>query len=337
MSKRYAVQFLILVVFTFAFAFSSYGDDKAAAPSAAPAAKAATETKAADTKTADLKEGFVGAETCKGCHPDSYEQYKKSPHSKAHVKGPESQDACETCHGAGAKHVEKGGGRGVEIFNFDKNIDPALKSAKCLACHQANKAQVFWSMSKHSAASAGLSCDSCHKLMLSENEKFLKDKQPDLCFKCHKDIKMQSNKQSHHPIKEGKVLCNDCHDPHGEFNSKMLKADTVNELCYKCHAEKRGPFMYEHPPVVENCLTCHAPHGSNHTRLLTARVPILCKDCHQGTGHGNTPYSNYATFSRTTTGFYSTMIKTDLKACVNCHVQIHGSNGPGIYGQRFIR
>ncbi|MBF0519021.1 MAG: DmsE family decaheme c-type cytochrome, partial [Nitrospirae bacterium] len=245
--------------------------------------------------------------------------------------------ACETCHGPGAKHVEKGGGRGVDIFNFGKKVDPKEKSAKCLECHQENKAQVFWSNSKHSAAASGVSCDSCHLIMIGKNDKFLKKTQPDLCFDCHKDIRVQANKQSHHPIIEGKVLCNDCHDPHGELNAKMLKAESVNDLCYKCHAEKRGPFMWEHPPVAENCVTCHSPHGSNHSRLLVMRVPELCKDCHQGTGHGNATYNETATFGKTTIGNYSTMIKTTLRACVNCHINLHGSNGPGIYGQRFIR
>ena len=33
----------------------------------------------------------------------------------------------------------------------------------------------------------------------------------------------------------------------------MLKEASVNDNCYKCHAEKRGPFLWEHPPVRENC------------------------------------------------------------------------------------
>ena len=54
-----------------------------------------------------MKEGFIGADTCKGCHEAQYATYKTTVHSKKHVKGPASQDACETCHGSGAKHVGK--------------------------------------------------------------------------------------------------------------------------------------------------------------------------------------------------------------------------------------
>lgn len=61
---------------------------------------------------------YIGAETCKGCHENQYETYAASIHSKKQIKGPGAKEACETCHGPGAKHVEKGGGRGVNIFDF---------------------------------------------------------------------------------------------------------------------------------------------------------------------------------------------------------------------------
>lgn len=84
------------------------------------------------TKAPNEKEGFIGAETCKGCHEMQYETYTRTLHSKKHVKGPASQDACETCHGPGAKHVEKGGGRGVDIFAFDKKRIQRLRLQNAL-------------------------------------------------------------------------------------------------------------------------------------------------------------------------------------------------------------
>ena len=36
----------------------------------------------------------------------------------------------------GPSTVEKGGGRGVDIFTFDKNVDAVEKSAKCLTCQK---------------------------------------------------------------------------------------------------------------------------------------------------------------------------------------------------------
>ncbi len=50
----------------------------------------------------------------------------------------------------------------------------------------------------------------------------------------------------------------------------------MNETCYTCHADKRGPFLWEHQPVNEDCTNCHTPHGSNITPLLkiASAVPV---------------------------------------------------------------
>jgi DmsE family decaheme c-type cytochrome len=114
-------------------------------------------------------------------------------------------------------------------------------------------------MSKHKTA--GVSCDSCHTIH-SGKKGNLKAPEPELCLSCHRDVRTQISKQSHHPLPEGRMKCTDCHDQHGSFGRKMIKTGSVNELCYRCHAEMRGPFLWEHPPVEENCQTCHAVHGS---------------------------------------------------------------------------
>ena len=45
------------------------------------------------------------------------------------------------------------------------------------------------------------------------------------------------------PLREGKIVCSDCHNPHGTVTEAMLRDDSINDTCYKCHAEKRGPFL----------------------------------------------------------------------------------------------
>ncbi|HMK42745.1 MAG TPA: DmsE family decaheme c-type cytochrome [Dissulfurispiraceae bacterium] len=278
------------------------------------------------------KKGYIGAETCKGCHETQFETYSKSIHSKKAVKGPEYKEACETCHGAGAKHVEKGGGRGVDIFDFGKKVDPKSRAAKCLSCHDETPHLANWNLSRHSAAD--VVCNDCHSVH-SQGIKNLKMKEPELCYTCHLSIRSQANRQSHHPIKEGKITCSACHDPHGEFGSKMIKADSINELCYKCHAEKRGPYMWEHPPVEENCLNCHVPHGSNHNKLLVRKPPQLCQSCHALSGHPATPYTSFETIQGAATASKNRMM---IRGCVNCHSNVHGSNSiQGTRGQRDIR
>jgi predicted CXXCH cytochrome family protein len=89
--------------------------------------------------------------------------------------------------------------------------------------------------------------------------------------------------------------------------------------------------MWEHPPVEENCLTCHKPHGSNHSKLLNRRPPELCQSCHDWTQHPGSPYTSFDTFSA---GHSNRLV---ARACLNCHSQIHGSNGPASRGLHFVR
>ena len=82
------------------------------------------------------------------------------------------------------------------------------------------------------------------------------------------------------PLREGKMVCSDCHNPHGSTTEALLKTDLINDTCYKCHAEKRGPFLFEHLPVRENCASCHDPHGSVNEFMLKMSRPRLCAECH---------------------------------------------------------
>ena len=292
---------------------------------------------------------YVGSETCMGCHEDYYKAFTKSVHGKKTIHGsPMNREGCESCHGPGGQHVEKDQKKGT-ILAFGRKGDPRARSAKCLTCHEETKTLAFWNMNRHKTA--GNSCDSCHSVHRGV-ENLLVAKEPDLCFTCHRDIRFQFNKQSRHPVNEKfvshqKLTCSSCHDTMGSFvaenvdsftsrlgtgRGKMLRADSTNELCFRCHAEKRGPFLWEHPPVEENCLICHDSHGSNHSKLLVRKTPLLCQSCHIE-GHPGSPYTSLHSFSGTASGrnrFYA-------RSCLNCHTDIHGSNGPGSRGKAFAR
>jgi DmsE family decaheme c-type cytochrome len=160
--------------------------------------------------------------------------------------------------------------------------------------------------------------------------------QQEVCFTCHRDIRAQVFRPSHHPIQEGKVKCTNCHNPHGALSHAMLLHESVNEQCYSCHADKRGPYLFEHPPVQENCLTCHNPHGSRSARLLREKPPNLCQDCHDAAQHPGTAYDLTEAFPPvgTQSGVSTRFI---ARSCLNCHQFIHGSNAPASRGRRFVR
>jgi DmsE family decaheme c-type cytochrome len=126
----------------------------------------------------------------------------------------------------------------------------------------------------------------------------------------------------HHPVNEGAVSCSDCHDPHGTFGNNNLKSTAdQNAVCTKCHAETRGPFVYEHAAVkAEGCVGCHTPHGSQNARLLNMpSINTTCNQCH----------SRVANHTINGMGAGS----DELAPCTSCHTYIHGSN----INQAFLR
>lgn len=253
---------------------------------------------------------------CQSCHPDALKQFLHTYHAKL-------PGSCANCHGdvaAHAKAVQGGEGAGP-IVSF-KTLKPAEINARCLTCHDKAR-QANWHGGVHERR--GLACTTCHSIhsFHSERAQLKTPRESETCFGCHPSVRAQSLRASHHPMREGKMDCGSCHDPHDSTTPRMIKARTVNELCYTCHTEKRGPFLWEHAPVRENCATCHQPHGSNHDKLMVASLPFLCQRCHSSTRHPGTLYDLSATLAGPNTSNRSVE-----HACRNCHQNIHGSNAP---------
>jgi DmsE family decaheme c-type cytochrome len=262
---------------------------------------------------------FVGSDTCKTCHVDQAERFSATSMGKLFLKQPRTARerlGCEGCHGPGRAHAESGGSVTEGLITFSRK-DPtpvAQRNAVCLECHE-KTARLHWQGSPHE--SRDLSCTNCHRVMetLSDRHQLAKATEIETCGQCHLQRRAQLMRSSHMPVREGKMTCTSCHNPHGTVTEKLLKANSVNENCYSCHAEKRGPFLWEHPPVTESCTNCHEPHGSNHEKLLKVAKPRLCQQCHVETRHPTRP-------SDPTTRFVFN------RACTNCHSQVHGSNHP---------
>ncbi len=225
---------------------------------------------------------------------------------------------CESCHGAGRAHVE-GGGDVSKIFNPAKATAKEVDQ-KCLGCHQGKHAN--FERSAH--GENNVSCLGCHDIHGSKQEALLKAPQPQLCYQCHTDVKPQFGQPFHHKVDEGLVKCSDCHDPHGTFNSKSLKSVSQQDaVCMKCHAEKAGPFVYEHAVVkTEGCVACHTPHGGPNPRLLTrANVNTLCLECHS-------PSANFTTGQPIGPAHNQA---TQYQSCTICHTDVHGSNVSAVF------
>ncbi len=280
--------------------------------------------------SAPLPEGYVGAETCKGCHEEQFAKFSHTKMGRLFLHQPRNSTeglACEGCHGPGKAHVDAGGGKGQGgLITFARNDKTPVekRNAVCLACHTKG-ARLFWQGSTHE--SRDVACTNCHKVMEEVSPKFelAKETVIDTCGQCHVQKVAQQMRSSHMPLREGKMTCTDCHNPHGTVTPSLLKEISVNDTCYRCHAEKRGPFLWEHPPVVESCANCHDPHGSNHENMLKMAKPRLCQQCHDPTRHPTSAYGRDAGSLKFVLG----------RSCTDCHANIHGSNHPA--GKDFTR
>jgi predicted CXXCH cytochrome family protein len=277
----------------------------------------------------------VGSETCTSCHEVVAKGFGHAFHAQQGVQ-------CEDCHGAGSLHVE-GGGDVTKIVAFSKR-SAAQANGVCLSCHARNEQIRNWATGSHSVNH--LRCMDCHQIHQSalktakethisfdeatrgaltaasvspETNVIVRPmwETNEACLKCHPTENAQLSMPYHHPLREGKMSCVDCHDPHGGANGRNLKVSSINQLCLSCHAQYRGPFAYQHPPVTENCMLCHTAHGSPNTNLLLVSEPALCLQCHAGHHNGaGTPLPD---------------------RCTNCHGSIHGTDVPTPSGgSRFV-
>jgi DmsE family decaheme c-type cytochrome len=280
------------------------------------------------TATPAPTSGYVGNDTCLTCHADQAETLKGTAHWDAkNPRSPEATKGCESCHGPGQPHVDddaKG-----HIRKFAKIVSAEVNQT-CLTCHNRG-AHAAFEGSMHERRN--LSCSTCHSVHnpKSLTRQLVAATETQLCATCHRlQVSKTERAVAHMPIREGKLTCSSCHNPHGSIsNVKALRVgSSLAESCFSCHAEMRGPMLWEHAPVRENCATCHDPHGSSNDRMLAVRMPMLCQRCHIATRHPASVYDNNAITVNKSNRMFG-------RSCVNCHSNIHGSNHPS--GQFLLR
>jgi len=249
-------------------------------------------------RTAPVEEAgeTVGADECIACH-DTVKQ--RSPSTAYH-------DDCEACHGPGELHWET---EEPSAIRFPSNDD-------CIACHESGrKTLLSWTTSEHERS--GVLCTDCHDPHDREPRNVRRSTQVEnavlrhasstsqMCSSCHPAVAASLNLPSHHPIREGMLGCTDCHQPHAG-RSRTLGARTA--LCTSCHQDHAGPWIYEHPPVAEDCSYCHTPHGSSADSLLESIQPGSCITCHTVAESGavHEPWAF-------------------VSSCTDCHAAVHGS------------
>ena len=185
-----------------------------------------------------------------------------------------------------------------------------------------------------------VSCISCHSVHAAKSAKALLKTRAasETCYACHKSERAKDLRTSHHPVREGKMECTGCHNPHDGSRPKMMQADSTNELCYTCHTEKRGPFLYEHAPVREDVRDLPRPArlepraaARGEAALPLPALPLL--------GSLGSPPTTRAPWrgcrSRHGCRAATTSSRNTERGCQQCHLNIHGSNSPS--GAFFVR
>lgn len=285
------------------------------------------DVRASGSSTTPVLPASVNA--CLDCHEE--------PHVLAVLHGPHgvasdprtrfAEHGCGSCHGPSEAHMRRpprGERRAApdHVFAGTGLLDVGTTNAVCLDCHRAS-AGMHWAGSVHEVED--LACTSCHTVHAHADPVMSKQTEAAVCTTCHARTHAEALRPSAHPMLDGRMACSDCHAPHGGPGPAMLRTGTVNETCTSCHAEYRGPFLWEHPPAAEDCLTCHRPHGASHRALLVKRTPWLCQDCHLAQFHPSAALSGTGLPGAGTPSGSQSMLGRD---CMNCHVHVHGSNHP---------
>ncbi len=292
---------------------------------ATPASQATTPSQATPSAHAA---GYAGSDACVVCHTDQETSLKGTAHAQAqNPRSPAAAHGCESCHGPGQAHVDDEAKGHIQKF---AQLTPTDVNGTCLTCHNRGE-HAGWEGSAHERRN--LSCTTCHSVHnpKSFTHQLVKGNETQLCVTCHRvQVAKTERAVAHMPVREGKMACTSCHNPHGSIsNVKALKTgSSVAELCTSCHTEMRGPVLWEHVPVRENCATCHDPHGSSNDRMLVVRMPFLCQRCHVATKHPASLYDKDEITTKKSNRMFG-------RSCVNCHSTVHGSNHPS--GQFFMR
>lgn len=263
----------------------------------------------------------ITPQDCAVCHEDVVKAFGKNPHETLALAPRNLVNPCESCHGPGREHIESGG-EPSKIIAF-KGERAEFFNKQCLNCHRDNRHVNAFLESRH--AREGLDCTSCHKIHFAAvTTPLLKERTNGLCMSCHDLQRTQFSKPFHHPVREEGMTCADCHNPHSGIDHNMVKTSfSGEEVCYRCHSEIQGPYVFEHEAImIRGCTGCHQPHGSNNTRMLVrSTVSALCLECHSRS-------QNVLTAQPPS---FHNLNSPIFQNCTTCHVMIHGSNFSRIF------
>lgn len=205
---------------------------------------------------------------CADCHSTGLRKNYRSEEDRFETQYSEIDVSCESCHGAGSRHVEwaRAGGdpkgdRGLDVnlqsddttWIFAEGSTTAHRSQPlahdeqvetCARCHSRR-------LTIHESSARGQPVADTHRVALLDAGLYHADGQiQDEVFVYGSWIQSKMHAAG--------VLCTDCHDPH-----TTQVYSTGNALCLRCHqpSEFDRPEHHHHPMGSEGaqCVNCHMP------------------------------------------------------------------------------
>ena len=172
----------------------------------------------------------------------------------------------------------------------------------------------------------GVSCISCHSPhhAVDRANPCWSSLNPSFAITCHLQQKAQFAMPFHHRVEEGLIQCSDCHNVHGSALPKQVRvSSTQDAVCFKCHTDKQGPFVYEHAAVKVERLPI-LPLGSRRAESSHAEAEQR-QSALPAVPHHVELQQRARELLRSTTR------RRFFQACTLCHEAIHGSNFSSFY------
>lgn len=195
-----------------------------------------------DDKAWVAHEAADGATECVGCHTTGFDPATR--------QWSELGVGCERCHGPGSKHnTARREDRAATTVN-PANLDPHAQAAVCGQCH-----------------STGRSSDGTYAFPHG----FSPGMDLAAMFTDAKPTEAGRNQQYSELMQspahwDAGVVCEKCHDPHGDTEQPYQLRMGINETCLQCHAEvgtiaEHTQHKGVEAPADATCATCHMPDG----------------------------------------------------------------------------
>ena len=235
------------------------------------------------------KAAEIGTSSCADCHEDMVEKMAATIHGRLGRHELDPERMCEACHGPGSIHGDSEGETPIARRFQDDTVEYDVANA-CATCHVGG-GTLGWPASAHAAG--GILCIECHDVKAPYQNRS-PSAQAELCAGCHSEMRAIFDMPSHHPLREGKMACSDCHNPH----SAELRLPGA-QVCGQCHDSERFATAAHagHEPGQADCLDCHMmqrtymqvddrrDHSFRIPRPALADrhgAPNACTNCHQG-------------------------------------------------------